>query len=344
MQLQENGSLQNPTATKNNLHTANVEKPPKLDDLDQIKEQTFPADLLKQSKSSKLTWIEICIEVLKFIAPLTISIAVFWLSVQQNKTSDDNQKQQVMSDYFEQMTDLILDSKKYGEFKGKENSLARSIARAKTLSTLRQLDGVRKGQVLKFLYEADLVGSCTVDLTKLQLGDCKERHLDLKEAKLDEATFEQLNLQKISLAGINLEGASLAYAQLPEIGLAGANMTGVKLYGANLTKAHLAGVHMSGAILEKAQFIDVKLQDADLRGAKLTDANLRGANLQNANLSKAVLRNAILDNADLQGANLSDVDLRGASLEGVNLKEAIYNDKTEFGSFNPEGEGMTKQN
>lgn len=345
MQLQENGlSSHNPeTAAANSRSTNPEELVANADSTCPKSQQTvapFFWRLIRIRGSS-------VIEMLKFAAPLSISIAVFALSVQQDRTSNDNQRQKAMSDYFDQMTDLILDEGRFGKF---ENNLsAQLIARAKTLNTLRQLDGQRKGQVLKFLYEAKLIGKCqpdmAIDLDKLQLKpeQCQPSVLDLSEAKLDGTTFDQAGLQGVSLTGIDLQGASLANAQLPNIGLTGADMQSVQLDGANLKGAFLRGAKMWRAFLIGAQLTDADLIQVDLNTASLNRADLRGAKLKGAILQSADLRQSKLDNADLQGADLRNANLQGASLAGANLQGAIINAKTNFGDFNPEGRGLIRQ-
>jgi uncharacterized protein YjbI with pentapeptide repeats len=345
MQLQENGSFPKSTTANNGSQAASSENLSlKGGEINQAKEQASSAKSRKRLPLGGSTWMDM----LKFVAPLTISIAVFALSMQQDKTSNDNQRQEAMSDYFEQMTELILDTEKFGKF-DENNPSAQLIARAKTLNTLRQLDGERKGQVLKFLYEANLIGKCQADLTldlnnfQLKPEHCQPSLLNLSEAKLDGTTFEQLGLQGIALDGIDLKRASLEDAQLPNIGLAGADMQSVQLNGANLKGAFLPGAKMWRASLIGTQLADANLVQANLNTASLNQADLRGAKLKGAILQTADLRQSKLDNADLQGADLRNANLEGASLEGANLQGAIYNKGTVFGDFNKEGRGMIRQ-
>ena len=53
------------------------------------------------------------------------------------------------------MQELILDK---GLRRSEKDAEIRDVARARTLTVLRSLDGDRKGQVLRFLHEADLIG------------------------------------------------------------------------------------------------------------------------------------------------------------------------------------------
>jgi len=75
---------------------------------------------------------------------------------QQQQIANDKYHQDLLSQYFDQMTDLITKEQLLDHNKGKESQV---IARARTLSTLRELskDGERKGLLIKFLSEANLL-------------------------------------------------------------------------------------------------------------------------------------------------------------------------------------------
>lgn len=263
---------------------------------------------------------------------------------QEQLTTLDNQRHQILSGYLDQMTRLLL-VENSGEADPsiilKLSDEAKPIARARTLSTLRQLDGERKGQLLKFLYEAGLIGGqCQLNPKTLNAENCQPSALDLDGARLDETVFER----PIPLPGVDLTEAFLPKAKLPEIDLTRAEMQKANLNGANLEKAILFEAQMENIRLVEAILVDANLSTANLTGAVLEKANLQGARLADAKLSGADLTGANLDNADLQGANLIGTNLTEVSLQGINLKGAIYNDSTEFPKgFDPTGKGMLKQ-
>lgn len=239
----------------------------------------------------------------------------------EQEIAADNQRYSVLSDYFDDMTELQLDKGLIENLSSQpimtlsEGKQARQIARAKTLTSLRQLngDGERKGQLLKFLYEAKLIGNqCQNNPETLEVLNCLEPILDLDGARLEEVKLEP----PIPLKGIDLDKALLAGANLQGIDLTKAEMQGAILKGANLTGALLA---------------ESKMAKTDLEGAILTGAFLWSADLANAKLI----------NANLQEADLRDTDLTEASLQGANFKGAKYNNSTKFpNQFNPAEEGM----
>ena len=263
---------------------------------------------------------------------------------QERLTTLDDQRHQILSGYLDQMTRLLLlenSSEVAPSITLKLSNEAKPIARARTLSTLRQLDGERKGQLLKFLYEAGLIGGqCQLNPNTLKAENCQPSALDLDGARLDETVFER----PIPLPGVDLTEAFLPKAKLPEIDLTRAEMQKANLNGANLEKAILFEAQMENIRLVEAILVDANLSTANLTGAVLEKANLQGAKLVNAMLSGADLTGANLDNANLQGADLTGSNLTEVSLQGIDLKGAIYDGSTDFPKgFDPTGKGMLKR-
>ncbi len=262
------------------------------------------------------------IDILKLGASIAIPLLLYQLSVRQSDISLDNQRHEIMANYLDKMTSLME--------KGLDNDPTRkAIAKAITLNATRQLDGERRGQILKFLYGANLIGGgCDFDDKTLSIvkGSCKPGLIELSDAKLNETSFER----PIPLTGADLKYATLTKADLP----------GIELLNADLQSAKLTNANLTGAILNNA-----KLQKAKLEGANLT-----GAYLQEADLSYAYL----------VGADLRGVDLSATILAGAILKGAKYNDRkleiaypdgkitiepTRFPQgFSPEQQGMELSN
>jgi len=183
--------------------------------------------------------------------------------------------------YLDQMTELLLHEKLRTSEPDDE---VRSVARARTLTVLRVLDGTRKATVLQFLCEANLIGGI---------------EQDEEDGSIE--TFD---------AVVRLGGAYLNEAHLTETNLS----------GADLTETNLSGANLSGVPLTEANLRGANLSGADLSGADLRWANLRWAQLQGANLREAILRGAILDGADLTPSNITREQLAQAkSYKGATL-------------------------
>jgi uncharacterized protein YjbI with pentapeptide repeats len=258
-------------------------------------------------------------------------------------------------DYMQAMTELLRD----GLQKAYYDIPDREVARVRTHAVLRELDSLRKGRVVRFLYESKLLGEGEnytpeavillrgADLEGASLGQVKlvGIHLrganlrlanlseaDLGRAMLDDTELAEADLSAADLSGANLRGANLKGADLSRANLANADLgyadlSGVKLSGADMTGANLeaalvVGADLSLARLDGLDFTKATVEAADMRQASLEGANLRGARLERADLSGANLKSAILAEADLGGANLNQAILEQAELSGTNLDGA----------------------
>jgi uncharacterized protein YjbI with pentapeptide repeats len=231
-------------------------------------------------------------------------------TAKDNRAADEarakeEQQHQIMSNYLNEMTKLLIDH----NLKQSDNdSPVRTVARSITLNTARRLDSERKGQLIKFLYEADLIDTCPEETTasfrefSSNTSCNNDSIIKLEEARLEEARFDY---RPVIFRGIDLEEVDLSNAELKEIDLSYAVMD----------KAVLTGANLDNAILSEAKMSSIQMQNADL-----SSANLIGTNLQ-----KAILIDSSFENADL-----SKADLRCAQLQGAKLDKAKTDDKTNF--------------
>jgi uncharacterized protein YjbI with pentapeptide repeats len=275
--------------------------------------------------------------------PIVLFLAGQSIQERSQLIAENNRNQEILSTYLEEMTDLLLD---YHLRDSQQNSLptqngseVNQVARAKTLNAVRRLsDGDSKGQIIKFLYESDLIGRCSLSVTQLEATNCQPAILHLNDARLNETIvlsqetlFPGIDLQRVELNNASLAGVDLSYAQLQHARLRTVDLSGAILQGANLQNADLANANLSG----------VRMSNAVLSSATLYGADLSNATMQNADLSDAHLNGANLNDADLQDADLRHTALDGASLQDTDLKGAQYNRTTTFPtSFNPLESGM----
>ena len=251
-------------------------------------------------------WLQLLI-----VPAILIGVTFAWSASQtrsDNKREDRRSQDATLQAYLDQMSGLMLDRKL---LTSKESDAVRAVARTVTLTTLRRLDGSRKGEVVRFLAEARLIPADTVGRARVGLLEA-----DLAGADLKDASLGGINLAGAHLEGADLSGAWLPVADLTNAKLARANLTGADLSNAELNlKADLRGATLRDAGLAYADLTYADLIGADLTGVDLEGANLTGANLTGANLTGALLLNAVFTDADLTDANLTDVkraDLIGA--------------------------------
>ncbi len=167
------------------------------------------------------------------------------------ETVEDRRREERLQTYFDRMAELLLE-KDLRESEPEDE--VRSIARTRTLTTLRTLDGERKGLLLSFLWEAGLI-------------EAHNAFIDLSEANLSGANLSMAKLFEAKLFGANLSGADLTGAHL-----FAANLSGADLKYANLSGADLKYAYLSGADLTEAKVTDEQLsQAATLEGTTMPD-------------------------------------------------------------------------
>lgn len=140
----------------------------------------------------------------------------------------DNTREDILQNYFNSMSELLVNQKL---FEPEAEAGVRAMTRARTLATVRRLDGERKGNVIRFLYEAGLIktGKTIVDL----------RQADLLGSDLRGALLQNVNLSQTFLHQADLRGAVLDQVDLTDVGLHDAILRGADFRTANLTRIQL---------------------------------------------------------------------------------------------------------
>lgn len=309
---------------------------------------------LSQSGKSLWDWLSL----LGTLAiPIVVGFGAAWYTAEQAKASDrentDNQRESALQAYIDKMSELPLanhlrDSPSvWDQADGKpapaDTTEVRNIARVRTLTVLRRLDGERKAVVLQFLHESKLIDKDNpiIDLNGADLSHANLSKLNLRQANLGNIDLSTTTLSDTQLYGANLGNSILRNLDLRTTGLAGAdlsgadlsnvNLNGSYLSGTNLITAKLPGADLGGAYLTKG--FETKdpsppamMNGADLTGANLTGADLSGVNLNAATLDKAALQRANFTGANLMAAHLIEANLTDAILDGADLHYIIYRD------------------
>ena len=164
------------------------------------------------------------------VVPLMLAVAAFWfnsaqrtaeLEIEDNRRraeleiEDRRQQEAALQAYLGNMTELLLDKALRTSEEGDE---VQAVARARTLTALRGLDGIRKGILLRFLYESGLIGG------EHQSGQIISPVIDLRGADLREADLREADLRGVNLRGVDLRGADLFVADLTGADLSGASL------------------------------------------------------------------------------------------------------------------------
>ena len=194
------------------------------------------------------------------------------------KIALDNQHEAVLQAYIDHMLEILplyqINEEKIGSLK--------KIGRIRALTVLQRLDGKRKGNVIQFLYESELI----------------------KERVITYIDLSGLDLTNANLIGTNLAGANFSKANLHGANLNKANLNSTNLNSADLSKADLSKADLSKANLHKADLTEANLLETDLSAAKLYGANLTGAKLK-----------------DVTGITVEELEKQTISLEGATMPD-----------------------
>ena len=220
--------------------------------------------------------------------PIAVAFGTLMISLQQTQSSqqaserqhqtdiqiaNDQQQESTLQTYLDRMSDLLLNHQLLASKHAGDE--VQDVARIWTLTTLRRLDSTRKQVVLKFLYEAGLIGGYDNGS-----GKRREAIVALNDADLSGVKLGVVNLSYVNLSGAILRDADLSRATLNYANLSGATLNDANLSGAELNYTILSGANLGGATLSNAD-----LSSADLSNAELSDAHLVNTTMNETNLS-----------------------------------------------------------
>ncbi|MFL5804405.1 MAG: pentapeptide repeat-containing protein [Roseiflexaceae bacterium] len=212
----------------------------------------------------------------------------------EREIADRRAQDTVLDTYLDRMAELLVDTQL---LKSQPDDEVRDIARTRTLTALRRLDGERNQILIRFLRDARLLGRQPGPGISI---------IDMRQANLRGINLRGVNLRGANLQSVNLQEADLQNTNLQEANLQGANLAGTNLQGSSLLETNLRGADLRGADLREATLWEADLREADLREANLHGAGLHGAKLHSANLRGAKLQDDSLQGASLQGATMPD--------------------------------------
>lgn len=259
----------------------------------------------KHFQSAKTVW-----DWLGLAGTFLIPLAIYEFQHSEQERAEAISHEEALLAYFKHISERLIDKELKKLIDKDSNDLMRDAAldeiRACTLSLLWRLnnDGERKGRVIRFLSDAELISK-----------------LDLELAELSRA----------NLSNVKLKCAKLGYANLSNADLSLSDERIINKIKTDLDDPNL--IDKQKNTLE--EFIDDGIQ---LYCANLKKANLSERFLKNACLRHAILKDAILENVKLSSADLTSADLRGAKLYGADLKDAKLCGANLTGAILPNGE------
>lgn len=293
------------------------------------------------------------------IVPFVLALAAFGLNLAQDQRNREDQQERAREDtlraYLQQMSDLITDHglrtrvnvqqpindllqdartregvrtrsrvEPQGDVVQRDDApptAAQTLARTLTLVALRQLDPVRKGLVVQFLKESNLI---TVDPRQVEGVNSAESEMpEVPKVNLNQADLRGAVMPRgLSSVEFDTEGAWSNRA---------ADFSGADLRDADFHEGYLYGVSFRGTDLRGADFTDAQIPDANydlacLSGTRFVRARWtglgKGSELIPGFQFPPRFAEAEGRGIDFTGADLTGIDLRDAELTGVNLDGA----------------------
>jgi hypothetical protein len=217
--------------------------------------------------------------------PVSIGVLVFGVfefKWQQGATANqelNQQRQATLENYLNDISSLVLTYHLSGR---KPNREARALAVARTDTAVLNLDGARKGILIRYLWDTYLIRgrSPVIYLHRADLN-----WADFKNSYLYGADLSTDYLFQANFSDVDAHGANLSWADLVRAGLDKANLGCVATSQFAVTVEMLEQAHPKSiycADLKHADLSDARLADADLVGTNLNHAVLAGADLRGA--------------------------------------------------------------
>jgi uncharacterized protein YjbI with pentapeptide repeats len=261
-------------------------------------------------KKSFWDWLQL------LIVPLMLALGAFYLNsaadFRDYQIAQERKQQEILTDYFSKMQGLIVETKKSKQTPGSKESNSeerlltefRPTAQALTLSVLEQLDGKRKGKVIIYLAESQLI---TVDNNK---------------------PYSQ---PEIELDGANLAGMVLN--DVDQVETVDKKPLGVAITGADMTESTIKNVRLFvGSQLRESDFSRANLTDVYFTNAKMSQAKFFKGTI-NVNFDGTILKETIFD-----GVRLENIVFNPAT----NFDNACFTTSTTFYNTKQFGNLLTK--
>lgn len=218
--------------------------------------------------------------------PLVLTVGGYLFNREERKAerriANERSRETALQSYLDHMTELVIEK---GISRSTSGSDVRLIARMRTLTVLEQLDGLRKGIVLRFLFEGKLINR------------------GKPIVKLNQANFTDLILNNSLFPRIDLRHTHLTRSKLLFVDLSDSELSNANLAEAYIVKADLRRASLKGADLAGAKLIGTDLRDSDVRGTRF-----RGIDTHALTIGEAVRGrvNAEFTNVNLSGAKYDE--------------------------------------
>jgi uncharacterized protein YjbI with pentapeptide repeats len=281
-------------------------------------------------------WLDL-IAVPLMLALIAVSFNLWETSRQTNRDEATTRRERqiaresrldtLLQTYIKQLTDLVLDDRLLDSKKGSD---VRGVARTLTLAAIRRLDGNRKGEVIRYLADSQLItgraerddesNPSTQPPPRISLDGADLHDADLREAVLVGVSFANADLRRARFDRTELTAVDFNHVRLQKASFAGADLGEVDFHKARL----------DGASFDRAQFgtfiAPVKIGSGDANPAyynRFDFACVSKTTFHQAVLDGLSLHKAIGKEVDLTGSKVDTEAFRGAQLRDVQVTPAL---------------------
>jgi uncharacterized protein YjbI with pentapeptide repeats len=221
---------------------------------------------------------------------------------------------QILTGYIDDMSSLVLDR---NLLRSRFGSDVQGVARMLTLATVRRLDARRKGEVLRYLMDARLLGVGGRAGSGAPGQGRPRIRIDIEGADLRGA---DLSGEVVSgwLKSVDLREARFDSAYLDGVQFNASDLRGASFRKALSLEADFTAARLNNAVFQRFSVVgDTSFESACLTNASFRSANLRDARWRNARgVSVNFVDATGIGARELQHAFLADTDL-GAAKEVI---------------------------
>lgn len=235
----------------------------------------------------------------------------------------EKQQQDSLQTYLDYMTALILDRNLRSATS--ESDIA-SIAAARTHATLRMLDGVRKGIVIRFLVEVGLI--INTEIVDEKIVACSPV-LNLEGADLSNMKLTDLNFWQ----GVVFHRSNLSNAIFERTGFSRSSFWGSKIDKADFSTCELIGANFAHVNMSNTNFSHTNASEIVFGLATIKNSDFKNSILLEGMFDKANLENVLFSKSWFCGANFTGSTLNEVSFEGADLSPWYENEIKKVSTF-----------
>lgn len=220
-----------------------------------------PHDETKNGPQPKLLWDWLDL----LIVPISLGL-IGWIYKEYEKSKDskkeyENKQNEILDSYFRVISDLIIKEKLLDS---KSNDESKIIARTRTIVAIDNLSGDRKGQVLQFLYESNLIRDNVIELIGANFRNSEVSGIVLKNITIKGVYFSTSEFIKTYLDNSDFTSCDFTGTNFDESSLNNTNLSYTKLVGCKMTNMDLTTINFEGADLTNANFTNSKILQSQL--------------------------------------------------------------------------------